>query len=105
MLPTLLSISLTYMCHYIQPSLALCAGCLHSECLSPSEEHVLVVNGSLAPPVQRFQLVFRVPSVQERREWVRVVEKSPAAHRLAAPDLGGVGGRGQSAVWRKCEAS
>lgn len=69
-----------------------------ADCLSRSEEHVLVVDGSLAPPVQRLQLVFRVPGVRER---VRVAEESPAAHRLAAPDVAVVRGGSRSAVWRE----
>lgn len=47
---------------------------------SLSEEHVLVVDGSLAPPVQRLQFIVRVPVGQEGRQRVGVAEQVSAAH-------------------------
>lgn len=103
-MPTFLSVVPTCLCQSSQSSLVPPAGGLSITKvvrLFRSEEHVLVVDGSLAPPVQGLQLVFRVPGVQERGEGVGVAEECPAAHRLAAPDVGGVRGGSQRAVWRE----
>lgn len=62
---------------------------------SLSEEHVLVVDGSLAPPVQRLQFIVRVPVGQEGRQRVGVAEQVSAAHGLAPAQ-----GNGSGPVWK-----